>query len=679
MSEKMTKLMIVNDEQENIVSPLLQTKLPVHNNSVIIESTLLDSNVDHHQYNLFVSTKQVKSPIENLSNNNDFKSATISFDNINYTIGDKAIKGALNTRWTAGIFPFWKPIPKKQILTNVSGIFTPGMNALLGPTGCGKSTLLDILADRKGSRGLSGNVLVSGQPRPSYFKYIIGYVTQDDIISETLTVRENLLFSANVRLPSSIKANERIDRVNQIIHDLDLHSCADTLIGTDFVRGVSGGEKKRTSIGMELVLSPNVLFLDEPTTGLDACTAQNVMACLHKLSRQERTIIFSIHQPRYSIFKLFDTVLFLSAGHNIYLGPSTEVLPYFASNAFNCEEHDNPADFVLDILIKSNNSSSMTLQTAYLHSTMYSYNSKMIKNEIHQSKDSDDYMLKYDVSRPYPSEFRCVAQRTLCNVLRNPALVTSQIISVIIYGLFTGLIFNKLEKTVEPGVYNRFGAIFFIISCQVLGATSALEPLIKERALFIHENVSGYYRVSSFFLAKIIVDLPLVHIIPSMIYTIITFFLTGLRQSIHHFFIFLITNLMAKIFGSAMCYCVAASTSTLGVALVMIICGYVTMMLFSGFLIDLTSIVEFLRWIRWISVFRYSSNVLAINEFRNLTLCYSSDIDTCFIKGEDILFRRHISYATTWDLWLNILAIFLIAIGFFSMAYIQLLRIKKFK
>jgi len=155
---------------------------------------------------------------------------------------------------------------------------------LIGPTGCGKSTLLDILADRKDSRGLSGSVFVSGQPRPSYFKYIIGYVIQDgrnhlfflsfsscliieDMISETLTVRENLLFSANIRLSRSIKINERIDRVNQIIDHLDLQSCADTLIGTDFVRGVSSGEKKRTNIGMELVLSPNILFLDEPTTG----------------------------------------------------------------------------------------------------------------------------------------------------------------------------------------------------------------------------------------------------------------------------------------------------------------------------------------------------------------------------------------------------------------------------
>ncbi len=116
-----------------------------------------------------------------------------------------------------------------------------------------------------------------------------------------------------------------------------------------------------------------------------------------------------------------------------------------------------------------------------------------------------------------------------------------------------------------------------------------------------------------------------------------------------------------------------------GVALVMVICSYVTMMLFSGFLIDLTSIVAFLRWIQWISVFRYASNVLAINEFRNLTLCLSSQSDMCLLTGEEVLSRRHISYATNWDLWKNILALVGIVGTFFIMAYIQLLRIKKFK
>jgi len=124
------------------------------------------------------------------------------------------------------------------------------------------------LADRKDPHGLTGQVLIDGHPPPPSFKYIVGYVVQDDIISGTLTVRENLMFSANVRLPKDVSDDEREKRVKKIIQDLGLESCADTRVGTEFLRGVSGGERKRTCIGMELVLSPKILFLDEPTTGL---------------------------------------------------------------------------------------------------------------------------------------------------------------------------------------------------------------------------------------------------------------------------------------------------------------------------------------------------------------------------------------------------------------------------
>lgn len=137
----------------------------------------------------------------------------------------------------------------------------------LGPTGCGKSTLLDILADRKDRHGLEGTVLVDGHPLPASYKYLVGYVVQDDIISGTLTVRENLMFSANVRLSNDVTNEDRRARVEQIIVDLGLQGCAETKVGTEFVRGVSGGERKRACIGMELVLAPKLLFLDEPTTG----------------------------------------------------------------------------------------------------------------------------------------------------------------------------------------------------------------------------------------------------------------------------------------------------------------------------------------------------------------------------------------------------------------------------
>lgn len=155
----------------------------------------------------------------------------------------------------------------KQILHDVSGIFKPGMNAIMGPTGCGKSSLLDILADRKDRQGLEGEILINGKPRTDDYKYDVGYVVQDDIVCGTLTVRENLMFSANVRLPTRLSTEEKENIVGDVLVQLGLEKCADTTVGTELKRGVSGGERKRTNIGMELVLSPVVLFLDEPTTG----------------------------------------------------------------------------------------------------------------------------------------------------------------------------------------------------------------------------------------------------------------------------------------------------------------------------------------------------------------------------------------------------------------------------
>jgi ATP-binding cassette, subfamily G (WHITE), member 2 len=124
-----------------------------------------------------------------------------------------------------------------------------------------------VLADRKDPRGLSGQVEIDGLPRHPSFKHTIGYVVQDDICSGTLTVRENLFFSIHLRLPNDVSNDEKDDRVSQVIAELGLEACADTRVGTEYLRGVSGGEKRRTCIGMELVLSPKILFLDEPTTG----------------------------------------------------------------------------------------------------------------------------------------------------------------------------------------------------------------------------------------------------------------------------------------------------------------------------------------------------------------------------------------------------------------------------
>ncbi|GFR92490.1 ATP-binding cassette sub-family G member 2-like [Elysia marginata] len=138
------------------------------------------------------------------------------------------------------------------------------------------------MAGRKKSSQCSGQVLMDGKPRPRDFKTTVGYVTQDDVMMSTLTVRENISFSASLRLSSSFDWQAKRKRVDDVITELGLEKCADTKIGDDEARGVSGGERKRCNIGMEMIISPPVLFLDEPTTGLDSSTANSVMKLLKR-------------------------------------------------------------------------------------------------------------------------------------------------------------------------------------------------------------------------------------------------------------------------------------------------------------------------------------------------------------------------------------------------------------
>lgn len=197
---------------------------------------------------------------ENNDENGNIQNGIVLFKSINYCLNEK--------RKFLNLFNYpCRKSQKKEILQNLTGIFQVGMNAIMGPTASGKSSLLDLLADRKDRKNFHGEIFVNGHSEKKNFKYNIGYVTQNDILCETLTVKENLMFSANLRLSNKISVKEKNYLVNQIIQQLGLDKCANTLIGTDFKRGISGGERKRTNIGMELVLSPSVLFLDEPTTG----------------------------------------------------------------------------------------------------------------------------------------------------------------------------------------------------------------------------------------------------------------------------------------------------------------------------------------------------------------------------------------------------------------------------
>ncbi|CAF0913579.1 unnamed protein product [Rotaria sordida] len=617
----------------------------------------------------------------------DSQASTITFHSINYTLHTQKCCNACS-------LPCIKK-KHKQILYDINGIFKPGMNAILGPTGSGKSSLLDILADRKARYGLDGQVLMNGQIQTKDFKYRVGYVVQEDILSGTLTVRENLRFSANVRLSKNISRETKTTIVERVIEQLGLETCADTRVGTEFLRGISGGEKKRTNIGMELVLSPSVLFLDEPTTGLDSSTARNVMEYLHQLSRQGRTIIFSIHQPRYHIFKLFDTLFIVAAGYCVYHGPTNAVLPYFSSMGYVCEEHDNPADFLLDITqgdsSRENNNqhdlnnvheqNALHLHDLYIKSNIYASIQQELTNENNR-KITTTAIANYEklASKSRLLEIFYVAQRTLRNVYRNPILVTMQTIVTIIFATLVGLIYLQVDRTEDTGVKNRMGAIFFIVTNQVMGNLSAIELFLKERVLFIHENASGYYHVSTYFIAKLLCDLIPLRIIPSILFSAIVYFMIGFQKTVEKFFIFYFAIFLTAICGAAVCFFISASVKVFGIANLLAAMCFVLMMVFGGFLVEVSSVIKYLSWIKWVSLFRYSMNIITINEFNGLQLCLNNNTNICPIDGIDIIHNiAHIEYETEWDLWKNFVALGSMTTILFLLTYIQLFRMKKTK
>lgn len=236
------------------------------------------------------------------------------------------------------------------LLNGVSGVVRPGeLLAMLGPSGSGKTTLLTALAGRLPGKIL-GSITYSGQPFTSSIKRKTGFVTQDDVLYPHLTVIETLTYAALLRLPKNLTHEEKIEQVELIMTELGLSNCRDSIVGGPLIRGVSGGERKRVSIGQEMLVNPSLLLLDEPTSGLDSTTALRIMSTLKALARGGRSVVITIHQPSSRLYWMFDKVVVLSDGCPIYSGQTGQVMEYFSSighvPGYNFM---NPADFLLDL------------------------------------------------------------------------------------------------------------------------------------------------------------------------------------------------------------------------------------------------------------------------------------------------------------------------------------------
>ncbi|XP_065264265.1 broad substrate specificity ATP-binding cassette transporter ABCG2-like [Emys orbicularis] len=593
---------------------------------------------------------------------------------------------------------FSKEAEEKEILRDVSGIMKPGMNAILGPTGSGKTSLLDVLAGWKDPKGLrSGQIFMDGKSANSQFHLCSAYIVQEDILMGTLTVRENLQFSASLRLPQSRNSEaEKQLKVNAVIQELGLQECADTKIGTEFLRGVSGGEKKRCSIGVELITAPSLIFLDEPTTGLDANTANSIMQLLHQLSRKGRTVIFSIHQPRYSIFRLIDHLTLMNKGEIMYAGPAEESTGYFNSIGYRCEAFNNPLDFFLDVIggeimqsqpspelasVRDSDSHSSScsdknpLPIYYHKSRYYEQLQEELENlQSFESHLSDAVPTKATYATSFFHQLYVVSNRNVKNILRNPQTSIGQLLLGTFFSVLVGLIFYQVPATLPEAFQNRLGAFFFLVINQVFGNLSAVELFINERKLFIHESSRGYYRTSAYFLAKVFADLIPNRIIPLLMFSGISYFMMGLKQDAGSFFLYVLSLSLTNLAAVSMAFLVSASVSTFAIANVLIALPFVFMMVFGGFLVNLNSMLSWLSWIKWISIFHYGMNALTINELQGSVFHLNSST----VPGEVYLQQQGINYST-WGLWENEVALLCLSLAFLFFAYIQLLRVNRWK
>uniref|UniRef100_A0A8B9H1C1 ATP binding cassette subfamily G member 2 (JR blood group) n=1 Tax=Astyanax mexicanus TaxID=7994 RepID=A0A8B9H1C1_ASTMX len=541
-----------------------------------------------------------------------------------------------------------------------SGIMNSGMNAIMGPTGSGKTSLLDVIAGRKDPRGLkSGKVLVDNALVTSSLRLSSAYVVQNDVLMGTLTVRENLAFSANLRLSlAEYSSSDKAMKVESVIKELGLTDCANTKIGTEFLRGVSGGERKRCSIGMELITSPSLLFLDEPTTGLDSNTANAIIDLLHRLSRSGKTIIFSIHQPRYSIYRQFDHLTLMNKGEIIYAGSADKALTYFEEIGYKCEPFNNPADFFLDITneafsLQANSSNSDKAGTDCV---------LLIVLILHINY----YHCLYNVSELvlflFLVQLMLVSTRTVKNILRNPQTSYAQLFLNIFFGTLVGLIYYQIPHTLPEALQNRTGAFFFLTINMVFGNLSAVELFISERVLFIHETSSGYYRTSAYFLSKVFADLLPNRILPVFVFSAIPYFMMALKPEVEAFFLYCVTMSMISLSAVSLAFLVSASVGSFAMANILIALPFVFMMVFGGFLVNLNSMLSWMSWLKWISIFRYGFNV------------------TTHLKmtGEMYLDNQEIDYST-WGFWQNQVALMGIMCVCLLLAYVQLRRISRLK
>lgn len=589
----------------------------------------------------------------------------------------------------------------RRILNGVSGSVKRGeMVAILGASGAGKTTLLNALSARLEKNGtLHGTVHYKGKPRdPATWKRVVGYVEQDDLLIPCLTVRETLSYAARLRLPDALfSRKEKAARVDETISMLRLEKCQNTRMGGPGQRGVSGGERKRTSIGSELVSDVSLLLLDEPTSGLDAFAAWNVVENLREVSRERNlACLMTIHQPSWRMFNMFDRVILLTRGTTFFEGRPQDAGPWFESLGYTHPEGMNPADYFLDVsqnLEKTDEAEDrieallsswrervpgdVEKHTAAVEDERSEASKPELNGAATPTKSSHSFDLRKDEQqadayKTWPShwhkELFILFERTLIETLRNPVLLFGALGQTVVLLIIIGFAFFRLGHD-QPDVIARIGILFFI---PVNSSFAVLFPIINvfplSRQIMRRERFTGLYRTSSFYISRVLVEIPS-QILQRILFYVILYWMVGLRNSAAKFFIFLAVNQIQILCSIGMGFCIGAVSPTVEIGSIIAPAINVIFFLFGGNL--LPSPPPWFVWLRWISPITYAYLALGQNEFRGET--YNCNGQTnggqCYRTGEDVMQQYNLQSFTIAE---SVGFLFAIFFAFTALGYVLL-------
>ncbi|KAB8258136.1 P-loop containing nucleoside triphosphate hydrolase protein [Aspergillus pseudonomiae] len=539
-----------------------------------------------------------------------------------------------------GIRRAWKPtkstaIPPQppRILHNVRACIPPGrLTVILGGSGSGKTTFLNVLSGRtqNGRLHVAGKILYNGRADIRAFRS--AYLVQQDILPAMLTVREILSYAAE--LSSGCTGASEINRsVDNIISMLGLENCAETRIGDNRNKGCSGGERRRVSIGIQLLKETSVLFCDEPTTGLDATTAFQVIQTLKRLADGGMTVVMSLHSPRSNAWSLFDNVILLSGGHLMYSGLSTMVGDYFKDCGHEMPPFVNPADFLLDVTsidVRSEASKSNSCaRVEHLKLCWMNFSTTNTANCLSNGRDVCDY-IDFGFKAPsYPRVCKVMIQRNLKICWRDWRSLVGIWCAVAALAAINGWAFWKLDGSLS-GIRSREGSLWDATGLYgYLILVHEICRLMDEIGQFDHERRDGILGASAFLLSQrasrfFPEDLSL-----PLLFTAIYYPMVGYRGSASQVCVFILVMLLTHYLAIGFAgLCVATTRSFHGAGLMGNL-FFTLQMVASAYFIQTDQTPPYARWLKWITHTFYTFGALCANEFIGVHGPYQGHLYDC--------------------------------------------------